>query len=96
MSTATTVYACIALSNAQSMERVVELVNGGTVEGVQGIEFTSEQLAGQYAFEAAKEAGYGNSDADHEGQLEFLIEAGAVFNTAAAVKHAAALVAADE
>jgi hypothetical protein len=84
-----------ALLNANSLYAVVDLVNAGTCEGIEGVEFSSEQLAGQYAFSAANAGDYTvNADA-LAGQLEFLSDAGAVFNTSAAIAHGLAIAAAE-
>ena len=91
----TTIYTSNAIKNAPSIEAVIALVNEGTCEGMEGIEFTPEMLAGQYAYEAAKEAGY-TEDADLDGQLDILREAGAKFKQDAALAHAIAIKAAGE
>lgn len=88
------IYISNALNNALSLEAVVSLVNRGTCEGMEGIEFSPEMLAGQYAYNAAKEAG-SVEDEDIDGQLDYLHEAGARFNQAAALAHAIAIKAAD-
>lgn len=83
-----TTYLSNAIANATSLEQVVDYVNEGTCEGMEGIEFSSEMLAGQYAWQAAKEADDGEITEQHiEGQLEFLSEAGAVFNEQAAIEY---------
>lgn len=83
-----TTYLSNAIANATSLEQVVDYVNEGTCEGMEGIEFSSEMLAGQYAWQAAKEADDGEITELHiEGQLEFLSEAGAVFNEQAAIEY---------
>lgn len=81
--------------NTKTREQIVRYINeGGGAEGMEGIEFTASQLAGQYAFNAAKEAGYGLTAEDMQGQLEYLAEAGAVFDEAQATAHALAIAAA--
>lgn len=74
-----------ALQQALTTERVVELINAGTCEGLDapgGHEFTAEMLAGQYAHFAAEEYA---SDRDNViAQLEFIAGEGARFNEAAA------------
>ncbi len=83
-----TVNISYAIQNAKTLGDVVELVNEGTCEGIEGMEFTPEHLAGQYAQRAAQESGY-PVDADSvEAHLEFLSDAGAVFDAAGAVAHA--------
>lgn len=69
-----------ALQNAHSIDQVVELINSGSCEGMEGIEFSSEQLAGQYAWSCAKEAGYGVGKTEIEAQLELISEHGAKFD----------------
>lgn len=91
-----TTYLSNAIANAASLEQVVEYVNEGTCEGMEGIEFSPEMLAGQYAWEAAKDAAEGDiTEADLEGQLEFLSEAGGVFDEQNAIAHGMKIAAAD-
>lgn len=73
-----------ALDFAGSIERAAEIVTEGTAF------FTPAQLAGQYAFEAARDAGYGTDEETMEAHLEFLREAGATFDAAAAIEAAKA------
>ena len=80
-----------AIDNALTVEAVVALVNDGTCEGMEGMEFTSEQLAGQYAYRAAKESDPLVDGRDIEGQLGFLVEAGAVFDEEKALAHGLAI-----
>jgi|TARA_R110000851_G_scaffold333472_1_gene513548 hypothetical protein len=86
-----------AITNAHTLEEVVAHVNEGTCEGMEGIEFTSEMLAGQYAWEAAKQASDGEPITAYslEGQLEFLSDAGARFDEPKAILHGLALASAD-
>jgi hypothetical protein len=84
-----------AMSHATSLCAVVDLVNAGTCEGIEGMEFSSEQLAGQYAFHAANTGDYTVDAEAFAGQLEFLSDAGAVFNTSAAIAHGLAIAAAE-
>lgn len=91
-----TTYLSNAIANASSLEQVVEYVNEGTCEGMEGIEFTSAMLAGQYAYSAAAECtDDGVTERDLEGQLEFLSEAGAIFDEQAAIEHGMKIAAAD-
>lgn len=84
-------YISLALQNATRLEDVVEMINsGGTCEGVEGIEFNAWQLAGQYAWDAAKDAGY-TDPGSLDGQLEYLENVGAEFDRASALAHANAL-----
>lgn len=85
-----------AVAHAQTLESVVSLVNEGTCEGLEGMEFTPAQLAGQYAQSAAKDSGYPATSDSVEAHLEFLSDAGASFNFADAVAHAMAIQAATE
>lgn len=73
-------YISTALQNAHSIDQVVELINSGSCEGMEGIEFNGEQLAAQYAWSCAKEAGYGVGKAEIEAQLEIISEHGANFD----------------
>jgi|AntDeeMinimDraft_4_1070355.scaffolds.fasta_scaffold14082_2 hypothetical protein len=87
-----TTYLSNAISNATSLEAVAALVSAGTNEGldvVGGTEFTPSMLAGQYAWQGAKEAGDGEEITEQhlEGQLECLHEAGAKFDEQAAIAH---------
>lgn len=56
---------------------------------MEGIEFTPAMLAGQYAANAAKDSADNGviEYADIEGHLEFLHNAGADFDLAAATEH---------
>jgi len=94
----TTLWISPALDNALTAEEVVELVNGGTCEGMEGIELTPSMLAGQYAANAAKDsADHGVIEqADIEGHLEFLHNFGATFDFAAATEHGMRIVKARE
>jgi hypothetical protein len=84
-----------AMDHATNLDDVIKMVNDGTCEGMEGMEFSSEQLAGQYAFNAASTGDYPvNADAI-AGQLEFLSDAGAVFNASAAIAHGLAIAAAE-
>lgn len=82
-----------AIENAYSITQVVEIVNAanrGDTSAYYGVgEFKDgDQLAGHYAYDAAKSAGYGMEEADFEAHLEFLRDAGAVFNSIKAVAEA--------
>ena len=78
-----------ALDNALTVEEVVEVVNGGTCEGMEGIEFTASMLAGQYAANGAKDGAETGviEYADIEAHLQFLHDSGATFDFAAATEH---------
>jgi len=82
------IYSSRLIEQAQTQEEIVEAINaGGVTEGVEGVEFTAEQLAGEYAWQAAEEAGYVDDDS-LEGQLECLADAGADFSQSDALEHA--------
>lgn len=84
-----------AIETAGTLDRVVELINaGGTCEGMEGVEFSPEQLAGQYAYDAAYDAGLGIDRDNIAGQLSFLIDASAVFDEAPAIEWALKIAAA--
>lgn len=67
-----------SLDFAASIEHAARIVTEGTAM------FSPEQLAGQYAADAAKQAGHTTRD-DLAAHLEFLAGAGAVFDHAAAL-----------
>lgn len=79
-----------ALDFLASIEDAARVVTEGTAL------FTPEHLAGQYAFDAACEAGYGCSKENLIGQLEVLADAGAVFDEAKALEFAQQFAAADD
>ena len=68
-----------ALDFAGSIDAAAAIVTEGTAF------YTPEQLAGQYAFEAAEEAGYGTDDEAIIAHLDFLLEAGAEFDAGRAL-----------
>ena len=70
-----------------SLEEVAQLVSKGTCEGIEGIEFSSEQLAGQYAFEAVINSDYKMSTSGLEAHLDILHDAGAIFDYPATLKY---------
>lgn len=80
-----------ALNNAHTIEKIVELVNEGTCEGMEGLAFSSDELAGQYAHAAALESGDEVDAESIEAHLEFLASEGANFNTDIATAHALAI-----
>lgn len=77
-----------ALQNAHSAEKAIELINEGVCEGMEGVEFSSDQLAGQHAWACAKEAGYGVDSDNIEAQLDIIAEQGAQFDSLKALEHA--------
>ena len=88
-------YVSRALNNATSQEQCVEIINSGTCEGMEGIEFSSEQLSGQYAAYAAIENGF-TTERDIDGQLDCIEEAGARFERSEALAIALAIVEAEQ
>jgi len=82
-------YMSILLEDATTAEDVVQIINSGDVcEGIEGIEFTAEQLAGEYAFNAAKQSDYGAEECKLEAHLEFIRDLGADFDLESALDHA--------
>ena len=85
----------IKLNQAATLLDVVNLINEApSAEEMNDMEFTAEQLAGQYAFEAADEAGYGFNDPELEVHLDILEEEGAKFDLSGAILHSKVLAAA--
>ena len=72
-----------ALRNALTIERVVQIINDGTCEDG---EFSSAQLAGQYAEQAAFESGYPVDTESIESHLDFLCDNDAEFDYIEAVE----------
>lgn len=69
----------VMLQNAQSIEDAVEVVNTGTSH------YNSDELAAQYAFDSATQAGYGISEETIKAHLNILSESGANFDHANAL-----------
>ena len=92
-----TIYISNSIKNATSQDEVVKIIIGsavGHVEGMEGIEFTPAQLAGQYAYDAAAQSGY-TDEADIEAHLDILEGAGAAnFSYFDALDHGLAIAAA--
>jgi hypothetical protein len=86
--TMSTIYESHAMKNANSIERVVELVNKGTYEGIEGVEFTPEMLAGCYAYNAACDSGNEIDKEELEAQLYCLADGGANFDASGALEYA--------
>lgn len=63
------------IQNAQSIDDVVNAINEGGTSS-----FSGNELAGQYAYDAADDAGYGFDDANLDAHLDALTEAGAEFD----------------
>lgn len=76
------------ITNARSLEQVVEAINGSAFAG----DLTGDQLAGQYAYEAVAGTEYTDENSLKAG-LDVLDDAGAKFDRAEALKHAKNLVA---
>lgn len=72
-----------ALQNCHSATHVAEIINGGGTAF-----YTAEQIAGQYAFDAARDAGYGLADENLEAHLEFIRSEGARFDWSGAMEEA--------
>jgi hypothetical protein len=91
-----TVYVSNAIRGYTTLEQIVAHINnGGTCEGIEGIEFSPEQLAGQYAFDAITESDYPDVDEGSiDAHLDFLVDAGAKFNRRDAINHGLLLAAA--
>ena len=93
-----TIYISNSIVNASSMTEIVGIINGaadGHVEGIEGIEFTPAQLAGQYAQAAAAESGYSSDAECIDAHLEILAEKGAEFDFSTALTHGMAIAAAE-
>ena len=89
------IYISNSIKNANSQSGVVDIINSaadGHIEGMEGIEFTSGQLAGQYAHAAAKESGY-TDKADIEAHLDIIESEGAKFDYSDALDHGLAIAA---
>lgn len=78
----TTIDRCPLLDAAASLEQAAALVTQGTAL------FSPEHLAGQYAFVAAQQAGYGLDTDAMEANLGILSGAGAEFEARAALASA--------
>jgi hypothetical protein len=90
-------YISNAIRSASSLQQFAAIINeGGTCEGMEGIEFTPEQLAGQYAFEAARDSGWPIDAVALGEHLDVLADAGAEFDHADAEAHAMELAASDD
>ena len=60
-------YLCLAMSNSQSVERSAGLIADAPIcEGVEGVEFSAEQLAGQWAADYAMSSDTKLSDIDED------------------------------
>lgn len=79
------------LDNCHTIKAAAETVTNGTSH------FSSEELAGEYMFDAATDGGDDELDSVTENDLEahgeFLVEAGAQFDMQKALSHAAAMLA---
>ena len=97
----TTTYISLSMSNANTVARCVELIaEAPVVEGMEKIEFSAEQLAGQWAADYAIDSDTKLSDID-ESTLDAFVdiveehcaeEGGADFDHAAALAHALKIV----
>jgi len=87
----TDTYLSNSITNATSLEKVVTVINAaaeGHIEGMEGIEFTPEMLAGCYAYGAASDSGFEIDEDSIDSHLEILNEAGAQFDHSGAVDYA--------
>lgn len=85
-----------AIENAHTITQVVEIVNaanrGEAIAYFGGTELRDgDQLAGHYAYDTAKSEGSGMEEADFEAHLEFLNDAGALFDFSKALAEAVLL-----
>lgn len=97
----TTTYISLSMSNANSVARCVELIaDAPIVEGMEGVEFSADQLAGQWAADYAIDSDTKLSEID-EATLDAFVdiveehcaeEGGAEFDHAAALAHAMKIV----
>jgi len=81
-----------AITEAHSIEQVVEIINaskaGHSSEYFGGTDTrAAEEMAGQYAWEAAEESGYTDNESI-EAHLDILAEAGAEFDFGIALDNA--------
>lgn len=82
-------YSSNTLNNCHSIDEVVELVNAdGCCDGIEGIEFNGNEIAGQYAFQAVHDFSSEVNSEDLEGQLDCLKDAGAKFDWKIALEYA--------
>ena len=76
------------LNNCSSLEKVVDLINSGVCEGVEGIEFTATGLAAQYAADASIDCHDRFKDDEIKSHLDILEESGAKFDYEKALRRA--------
>jgi len=67
------------LAECTSIEQVVDIINGDTSN------LGSDYIAGEYAFDAAKENGFGLTEGNFDFHLDYLKDAGANFDSAEAI-----------
>lgn len=91
----TDVYLSHAIQNAQNITEVVEMINnGGHSEGIEGVEFTPEMLAGIYSYVAVEDSDSEcrvHINDNHDAHLDVLIDCGAQFSSADALLYASQL-----
>jgi hypothetical protein len=80
-------YISAELSECSRLNQVIELINSGVCEGFEGIEFTSSELAGQYAYDAASDVLETVTGNDISVHLEILEDGGAKFDFHEALSH---------
>lgn len=66
---------CPKLQNCNSINQVVALINDELASDA-----SAEQLAAEYAYNAADEAGYGRGPTEVEFHMDYLAEQGAIFD----------------
>ena len=78
-----------AITEAKNIDEVVEIINKSKKNELVRHNDTrdAEEMAGQYAWEAAEDSGY-IDDYSIESHLDFLVEVGANFNFEAALDYA--------
>ena len=89
----TAIYLSIAIKNASTIAAVAEIINSaalGHAEGMEGVEFTPAQLAGQYAWVVAADAKEVTKEMMTQ-SLDYIKDEGAKFDHAQALVHAQAL-----
>ncbi|MDN0082383.1 hypothetical protein QU487_06400 [Crenobacter sp. SG2305] len=81
-------YASLTIRNATSTKAIIDAINNAPiVEGMEGIEFSAEQLAGQYAAQAQIAAGDPVDEQALQAHLDVLKAEGAKFDVSAAIAH---------
>lgn len=86
-----------AITQSQSIDQVASAINAAS--GPFGVEYyggydmrSPEQMAAEYAYQAAEQAGYGIDADTIDAHLEYLVAAGAIFNRHQAINCAIQLI----